>query len=261
MSNKLKNRVDSYQDQSDYKLLNRLPIVICLNGRSFSKVTSLLDKPYCPKFAECILNTMLRLCTDVEGALFAYQYNDEIVILIRNDQNIDTTPWYDNRLQKICSVTSSIASIHFNNCASAIELNLVGEPIFTSQVFTVPTMGEAINLMVYKQQQNFHLAIQAACFYELIKKYDKNTIKEMTGQLSIDEKIDLLHQECDIDFNNCPITFKRGAACYKIPKVNGDGVMKNKWFVNPDLPIFTKDQSFLSNLFKNGADIFRKESF
>jgi hypothetical protein len=49
-------------------------------------------------------------------------------------------------------------------------------------------------------------------------------------------------------------------ACYKVPKVV-DGAMKNKWFINSELPIFTKDQSFLSNIMKNGGDIFRQESF
>src|SRR5574340_1270127 len=104
---KLKDRVDSYREASDYKLINRLPIIIVINGRSFSKLTSLLDKPYCTKFSECIFSTMLRLCTEVEGALFAYQHNDEIAVVIRNDQNLDTSPWYDNRVQKISSVTAS----------------------------------------------------------------------------------------------------------------------------------------------------------
>jgi tRNA(His) guanylyltransferase len=257
MSSKLKDRIDSYQALADTKLLPRVPIVITINGRSFSKITNLLDKPYCPKFAECILNTMLRLCTDIEGALFAYQHNDEIVVIARNDQNNDTVPWYDNRAQKICSITSSMASLHFNRCASAIDLNLMGEALFTSQVFVVPNIMEAINTLVYKQQYNFHTSIQAACFYELLKKYDKNTIKEMLNGLSIDEKIDLLHQECQIDFNDYPHPFRRGSACYKVPKVGEDGTMKNKWIVNSSLPIFTKDQSFLTNIFRNGSDIFR----
>jgi tRNA(His) 5'-end guanylyltransferase len=261
MSNiKLKDRIGSYQDSSDYKLLPRVPLIISINGRAFAKGTELLDKPYCPKLAECLVSTTLRLCTEVEGALFAYQYNDKIVILARNDQSPETTPWYDNRLQKICSVTSAIATLHFNECADAINLNLVGEPIFTSQVFVVPNIMEAINTMVFKQQQNFHTSIQFACFYELLKKHDKHAIKEMLTGLSIDEKIDLLQQECGVDFNDYPTIFRRGAACYKIPKVI-DGVMKNKWAANLELPIFTKDQSFLSNIFKNGADIFRNDSF
>ncbi len=260
MSNKLKDRIEGYEAATDYKLLNRVPIIICVNGRGFSKVTQLLDKPYCPKFAECIASTMLRLCTDVEGALFAYQFNDEIVIITRNDQSNDTNPWYDNKLQKICSVTSAVATMHFNECADAVKLNVTGDPIFTSQVYAVPTIGEAVNTIIYKQQQNFHSSIQSACLYELIKNYDKHTIKEMLTGLSVDEKIDLLAQECNIDFNDYPLAFRRGVAAYKVPKVSGDS-MKNKWHLNPEPPIFTKDQSFLSNIFKNGADIFRQESF
>ena len=80
---KLKDRVESYQDQTDYKLLNKLPIVIIINGRSFNKVTSLLDKPYSDKFSECMLATTLKVCSEVEGAVFAYQHNDEIVVVAR----------------------------------------------------------------------------------------------------------------------------------------------------------------------------------
>ena len=260
MSNKLKDRIEGYQSASDYKLLNRVPIIISINGRGFSKVTQLIDKPYCPKFAECILSTTLRLCSAVEGALFAYQYNDEIVIVARNDQTPDTNPWYDNKLQKICSVTSAVATMHFNEEAARLNLSLTGDPIFTSQVFMVPTIGEAVNTLIYKQQQNFHTSIQSACLYELIKKYDKNAIKDMLSGLSVDEKIDLLSQECGVDFNGYPVSFRRGAAAYKVPIVSGDS-MRNKWYLNLEPPIFTKDQSFLSNIFKNGADIFRQESF
>lgn len=258
MSNlKLKDRISSYQDVSDYKLLGRVPLIICVNGRNFNKNTELLDKPYCPKFAECMMSTTLRMCTEIEGSIFAYQFNDEIVVAVRNDQNTDTSPWYDNKVQKICSVTASLASLHFSSCATAIDLNLINESIFLSQVFVVPNVMEAINTLILKQQQNFHATIQNACFYELLKKYDKYQIKDMLNGLSIDEKIDLLQQEVGIDFNSYPISFRRGIACYKVPRIINDGTSKNKWAVNAELPIFTKDQSFLSNIFKNGADIFR----
>ncbi len=261
MSSKLKDRIDSYQAATDYKLLNRVPIVICINGRGFSKVTQLLDKPYCPKFAECINSTMLRLCIDVEGTLFAYQHNDEIILVTRNDQTNETAPWYDNRLQKICSVTAAIATTHFNDCVNAMQLNLTGAPIFTSQVFVVPTIGEAINCFISKQQQNFHTSIQSACLYNLLNKHDRIAIKDMLTGLNVEDKIDLLQQECNIKYNDYPTAFRRGTAAYKVPKIVEGDITKNKWYVNPDLPIFTKDQSFLSNIFKNGGDIFRQESF
>ena len=255
---KLKDRIESYEDLTDYRLLNKLPIVISINGKAFSKVTSLLEKPYDQKFTESILATTLKLVTEIEGTFFAYCYNDEIVIITRNDQNIDTSPWFDNKLQKIISVSSSIATLYFNKYASSIGLNFISDALFSSQVFVVPNMAEAINTVVYKQQQNFHVSIYFACFYELLKKYDKNTIKEMLIGLSIDEKIDILSQECEVNFNDYSQVYRRGAACYKAPKVI-DGNLKNKWIINTDLPIFTKDQSFLNNIFKNGTDIFRKD--
>jgi tRNA(His) guanylyltransferase len=253
---KLKDRVESYQDQTDYKLLNKLPIVIIINGRSFNKVTSLLDKPYSDKFSECMLATTLKVCSEVEGAVFAYQHNDEIVVVARNDQSMETAPWFDNKLQKISSITSSIATLQFNTYLSSLDLNLMSDPCFYSTVFTVPNISEAINTIIYKQQQNFHTSLQLSCFYELLKKYDKDTIKEMVQGLSFDEKVELLSQEADVDFNKYPAIFRRGAACYKTPKVIGDN-MKNKWVINADLPIFTKDQSFLANIFRLGHDLFR----
>ncbi len=195
----LKSRIESYQDLSDNKLLIKVPIVIVVNGRAFSKLTSLLDKPFCEKFSDCMLSTTLKLASEIDGAIFAYQHNDEIVIIARNDQNIDTSPWYDNKVQKISSVTASMATSHFSKISS--ELNLMGDGLFTSQAFCVPNLAEAVNTIVYKQQQNFHLSVQSACFYELLKKYNRNNIKDMLAGLSLDEKIDLLNQECNIDFN------------------------------------------------------------
>lgn len=254
---KLKDRIESYYNSTDYHLLNRVPLVISVNGRNFSKVTSLIDKPYCEKFTDSMLSTAIKLCSEIEGTVFAYHYNDEIVIIARNDQHTETMPWHNNRIQKICSVVSSIATLHFNNVSSS--LNLLGDALFTTQIFVVPNVAEAINTFVYKQQQNFHIAVHSACIYELLKTHDKNFIKDTLTGLSLDEKIDLLHQECGINFNKYPIIFRRGAAVYKVPKLSGD-VMKNKWVINGELPIFTKDQSFLSNIFRNGSDIFRDSS-
>jgi len=256
-NNTLKDRIESYQKTTNYTLLNKVPLIINVNGKNFSKITSLLEKPYDSNFAECMFSTGLRLCNDIEGIVFGYQHNDEITLIMRNNQNDDTIPWFDNNLQKICSVTSAIATMHFNECASEIKMNMLGDPIFTCEIFPVPTVAEAINTMVFKQQQNFLSSLHFACLYELLKTHDKHTIKEMLSGLSSDEKIDLLKQEAKIDFNNYPLPFKRGIGYYKVPKIV-DGKMKAKWFLNSELPIFTRDQSFLNNILKNGMDIFRE---
>ena len=246
---KLKDRIDSYIDSANYKLLSKLPVIIIVNGKSFHKITGLLDKPFSKQFSDIMLSTALKLCIEIEGVIFAYQHSDEIVLISRNDQNVDTTPWCDNRIQKICSVASSVATQYFNKNVYSSDINLSGDAFFTSQVFAVPNISEAINMFIYKQQQNFLTSIQLSCYYELIKKYDKNTIRDMLSDLTIDGKIDLLKQEANVDFNDYPVSFRRGNAIYKMPKVI-DGIIKNKWIVNDELPIFTKDTSFLGHIFK-----------
>ena len=262
MSNlKLKDRIVSYQEAASSKLLGRLPIVMVVNGRSFSKLTSLLDKPFSSQIAECLYSTAFRLIQEIDGAVFGYSFNDEIVIIARNDQNLETEPWYGNDIQKIVSVVSATATLHFNNYANSLDLNLMGEPVFVTNVFAVPNTMEAINVMVMKQQQAFQSSVQLACFYELLKKYNKNDIRDMLTGIDQNEKIQLLQQECGVDFNDYPMAFKRGVACYRTPQIvtfNDTEVIKNKWILNTDLPIFTREHSFLNNIISTGTDIFRK---
>lgn len=260
MSNKLKDRIENYLSHSDLKLLPKLPLIISLNMRNASRATQLLTKPYDEQFAEAMLHTTLQLCLQVEGVSFAYAFNDQISLLCRNDQHDNTNPWLDNRVQHIVSICSGIATLNFNRYINQMSLNLTGDCLFSSQVFEVPNLTEAINTFIYFQQSNNFTSIQSACLYNLLTKYDQPTIKEMLTGLTNDEKIELLSQECQINFNDYPLAFKRGCAAYKVPKIV-DGQMKNKWHLNTELPIFTKDQSFLSNIFRMGADIFRQESF
>jgi tRNA(His) guanylyltransferase len=258
----LKDRIASYVEAADHKLLAKLPVITIINGRRFSKLSVLLEKPFSDKLAECLYATLIKLTEEIEGVIFGYSFNDEIVIVSRNDQNLDTLPWCENKIQKMVSISASIATQQFNNYATSIDLNLIGDPTFYSQVFAVPNLTEAINTIIAKQQQAFQSSVYFACVYELLKKYDKNDIREMLSGTTIDDKINLLQQECGIDYNEYPEPFRRGVACYRAPKVviyDGVETIKHKWGINLDLPIFTKDQQFLNGIFRNGKDILRSE--
>lgn len=257
----LKNRIQTYEKVSNYTLLNRVPLIITINGRSFSKTTSLLDKPFSTPFIECMSSCLLKVAQEIEGCLFGYCFNDEIVLVLKNDTNDGNDSWYNNEIQKIVSVIASITTLQFNNYAKTSELNILGDAIFLANVFAVPYIMEAVNVLVAKQQLAFQKAVQFACFYELLKKFNKNDIREMLSGTNTDEKINLLQQEANIDFNEYSPIFKRGVACYRAPSLleyNGEEIVKNKWKLDLDLPIYTKDHSFLSSILKNGSDIFRK---
>ena len=253
MSNKLKDRIDSYVNISNYRLMPKLPIIITVNIRNAAKITHLLEKPYDDRFTETLTATCVRLLQEIDGTVFGYIFNDEIVIIARNDQNIDTSPWLNNYIQKMVSVVSAIATTHFNTYAKSIGLELVNA-IFISNVYTVPNITEAINVIISKQQQNFQISIQLACLFELLKKgFNKNDIERLTTNTSVDEKIELLLDETGVNFNDYSLKYRRGIACYRMPqviKIGEEDVIKDKWALNSELPVFTSDKGFLKDILK-----------
>ncbi len=249
----LKDRVFAYEDITDFKLTKKLPVVITLNGRGFRKTTSLLDKPYCKIFTTVMGETLIKLASEIEGATFIYSFNDQINIICKNNQTIDTEAWYDNNIQKIVSATASLASVIFYTSAQKHNLKLLGEPIFLAKTFILPSITETINYLIGKQHQASHTAISMACFYELLKQYDVDKVLKITKNISLEEKYDLLVKECDIDIQKYPLDFWRGIACYRAPKIfktNYGEEIKNKLLIDDRLPFFNKDQLFLSNILK-----------
>jgi tRNA(His) guanylyltransferase len=257
----VKDRVQGYSQISQNRLLPKLPIITIINGRGFSRITSLLDKPYSSELAQCLYSALLTLMGEIDGAVFGYSFSDQIIIISRNDQTLETQPWLNNDAQKISSITASIATLQFNNYAASIDLSIMGDATFYSEVFVVPSITEAINVLVAKQQDCFQSSVYQACFFELLKKHDRNDIRNMLSGTTIDEKTNLLSQECSIDFADYPLAFRRGVACYRAPKVvlyEGKEEIKHKFVLNSELPIFTKEFGFLGSIFQNGMDILRK---
>ena len=255
MDNSLSDRVLSYVDNSDYLLLKKVPVVIVLNGRSFSKATSLLEKPYAPEFIELMTAAMIKLCQEADGAVFAYTFNDHIVLALRNDQNSTTEAWYGNRLQAIVSAVASIASVEFNRLANERNVKLLGDPIFIAKAFVVPTISELTNVVIHMQQNCFHTALSHAAFYELWKEMGTNKATDMLEGKSSKEKAAILYDTCHIEFNSYPTPFKRGVAAYRVPKFNPKTKeIKHKLTINDELPIFSQEKDWLLSLLKTGSD-------
>jgi tRNA(His) 5'-end guanylyltransferase len=243
----LRERIKSYEDQSDIKLLKKLPVITIVNGRQFKKLTSLLNKPFDINFFEIFTATAIKLMQEIDGSVFSYSFNDEIVIISRNDQTNDTQPYYDNRVQKIVSATASIASIEFSKMAGAKNVDLFGDPIFTSKCFVVPHIGEAINTLIAKQQQCFHIGLYQCCFYNLVKQHDIEIVKETLAKKTVDDKLEILMEDFGIDFNALPLTIRRGVGVYRAVAEGLDKPRK-KIYINTELPVFAKAPEFLKDI-------------
>ncbi len=254
----LKERINDYREVSSSKLMRKLPIVINLNGRSFRRITQGIEKPYSTDFSNVMCATAIKLCHEISGAVFAYIFNDDITIVARNDQSVETQAWFQNDIQKIVSVSASIATLEFANAAKSFDLILNGEATFTSNVYTVPSTMEAINVLILKQQLCQQTSLNFSAFYELSHRYGDDAIDILQNR-SPEEKEELLAQ-CGQHYTTFPLPFRRGIACYRSPTLissrDGD-TFRNKWTLNTELPIFSKDSKFLENILRSGSDIIR----
>jgi|SRR5271165_2126443 len=249
MLNTLRERIEDYQERSDIKLMRKLPVITIVNGRQFKKLTSLLNKPFDINFFEILTAAAIKLMQEIDGSLFSYSFNDEIVIVSRNDQTNDTQPYYDNRVQKIVSITASIASIEFNKMAQAKNIELFGDPVFTSKCFVVPHIGEAINTLIAKQQQCFHTSLYQTCFYNLVKQHNVEVVKETLAKKTVDNKLEILMEDFGVDFNVLPLTIRRGVGVYRaVKEAEGLDKPRKKIYIDTELPVFAKVPEFLKNI-------------
>jgi tRNA(His) 5'-end guanylyltransferase len=251
MLQSLRERIKSYAEISDQKLLPKLPIIISINGRQFRKITSLLEKPFDVRFFELMASSAIKLMNEVDGSTFAFVFNDEITLISRNDQTLDTEPYYDGKTQKIASATAAIATLEFNALAKEKNIEFFGDPIFTSQAFVVPHIGEAINLLVSKQQQAFYTAVYQMCFHLMTKQYDADRVRDILNNKTIEEKIDILKEDFGRNINDEPPAVRSGVGIYRGNKVfviDGVEKMKRKIIINTELPDFAKEIGFLGKI-------------
>jgi len=259
----LSERQKSYEAAYDYQIIRRLPIIIRVNGRGFSRLTRKIQKPYSKQFSAIMAGTMLAMAKIIDGCIFAYQQSDEISFVIRNDQTNETEPWFSNRVQKTISISASLATIEFNKILlSQVEKpKLIGDALFDARMFGVPTLSEAINNLVFRQQDCLRNAVSMAALVELTKNVGEKEAYSLLDEKSRIQRIALLETKCGIDFfSHYPISFQRGIAAYKAPKVfntQRGQITRQKWTLDNDLPEFTYNRDFISGILNSGKDIFR----
>ena len=63
------------------------------------------------------------LCENIQGCSLAYTQSDEISLLLIDYQRFETSAWFDYEIQKMCSISASMATVAFNK----IFRDIVGE--------------------------------------------------------------------------------------------------------------------------------------
>lgn len=252
---------DHYENRTRVLLPRRTYTLLRLDGKAFHSYTKDCDRPYDSMLSEDMDFTAVALCQQIEGARFAYVQSDEISLLLTDFEDNQTQAWFDGSLQKLVSLSASIATAHFNSFrwqrifyGKQLELNLLREPTayFDSRAFTIPDPVEVENYFIWRQQDATRNSISMAAQAHLPHE-------QLQGKSS-DEMQEMLWQEKGINWNDMPGGFKRGRCVIReasvadktyMDKRTGEtqtapGVTRYAWTpVEP--PVFTRDRTWLSS--------------
>ena len=239
-----------YENAYRNYLTRRTPVIIRIDGKSFHTFTRGLEKPYDMIFKKAMWKTTVYLYENIQNARIGYVQSDEISILLIDYNKFTTSAWFDNNIQKMCSVSASMATMAFNkyfmeelyeyletNDMSdekfAIYESKLNGAMFDSRVFNLPE-SEVCNYFIWRQNDATRNSIEL-----LGREYF--SAKEL-HKVNCNQIQDKLMTEKNVNWNDCPTFFKRGVCAYK--KVNEE---ENCSAVSIDLeiPIFTQDRNFI----------------
>jgi tRNA(His) guanylyltransferase len=251
----LGDRMKRYEASAETRLVRRLPVIVRIDGKRFSKYTKRLgvQKPFDPAFLEAMKGTALALVRNVTGCVLGYTQSDEISLVLRNDQSLESEPFLDNRVQKIVSILASMATGWFNRVLASTTCGGLRQrfpadwedldpAFFDARAYVVPGVEEAKNYLVWRQQDCTRNSILNAAYYGIAALPDKGkkTARKMMHGLNTKELQELMFSEARINWNDLDPEFKRGTAVHRVLRTveTPDGTaVRSKWIAG-ECPVF-----------------------
>lgn len=225
----------TYEAASDFMLPLRLPVILRLDGRAFHSYTRGFTRPFDLRFQSAMVRTTMALCKEISGAKIGYTQSDEISILVINYDNLETEAYFENRIQKLCSIVASFAAVTLDRDIRPIHTHPEKLPTFDCRVFIVPE-AEVCNYMIWRQQDAERNSIQmyAQSFFshKAIHGLNNDTLQEK------------MLWEKDFNWNDAPIINKRGIAIIK-ETYEKDGAARTRWTGDWATPRFTQDRNYI----------------
>lgn len=280
LGDRMKN---NYENVNRFYLTRRMPVIIRVDMRAGHTFTKGMKKPFDDVFVKTMQETMEYLCENIQGCVLGYTQSDEISLVLVDYAELTTDAWFGNNLQKMCSVSASMATLAFNkffsgrvqefmyDCCDEFGDDVLPEKqndyelahnvyfkkfnaaMFDSRVFTIPK-EEVCNYLIWRQQDSTRNSIQSVGQANFSQK-------ELHGK-SCNNIQDMLMIQKGINWNDYATTLKRGSCCIKVD----DGLteydetgnicgytQRSKWVIDNEIPIFSQDRNYIEKLINVGG--------
>lgn len=252
-NDELGNRMKTnYEKIPQTKLMRRTPVAIRIDGKAFHTFTRGFKKPFDEILIKSMQETMKYLCENIQGCILGYTQSDEITLILQDYKTLTTGAWFDYEVQKMCSVSASMATMAFNkifenemekfifkcfgkknfpesygeytleedNIKQAYGKAVKKGAMFDSRCFNIPK-EEVTNLLFWRQLDASRNSVQMVgrAYY---------SHKELHGKNS--SQIQDMLMEKGVNWNDFPTHQKRGSCCIR----DNEG----HWFVDNNIPMF-----------------------
>lgn len=244
---KLDERMKKYEYVTRHYLMCRTPVIIRIDGKAFHTFTRGMKKPFDLVFMESMQDTMKYLCENVQGCVLGYTQSDEISLLLLDYENLESCAWFDNNLNKIVSITSSMASVYFKDifyrnmfkyCIenendkeynNLLENKSNSLQFFDSRAFNLQK-EEVNNYFIWRQQDAIKNAIQmVGRAYFNHKQLENKNGKAIINMLD----------SVGINYHSFLTCEKRGTCCIKT---------EQGWIIDTEIPIFKDNKDYIEKL-------------
>ncbi len=217
------------------RLFPQIPIVARLDGRSFSKLTKGMDRPFDRKFSKIMQNVTLYMVQQT-NALCGYTQSDEISLVWLIDAP-KSQIFFNGKVQKMVSVLAGMCSAKFI-MELFFEFPMIEAiPHFDCRVWNVPTVKDAVDVFTWRERDatknSISMLAQAHFSHKQLHKKHTGDMQDM-----------LMSLDPPINWNNQPEFFKRGSYFQRVKKMRKFSPkeieklpLKHEARANPDLMI------------------------
>lgn len=281
----LAERMKGYEKRNRYYLQRRIPVILRLDMRAGHSFTKGFERPFDEIFIKSMQDTAKYLCENIQNCKLSYQQSDEITLLLVDYDKLNTDCFFDYRVDKLCSIAASMATMAFNNIFSKYVKGFDLELAYNDN--GIDTEENRKLWKIYKKAINNGAMFDARCFnipkeevtnlvYWRQLDASRNSI-QMVGQANFSHKElqnkscndiqDMLMTQKSINWNDLPTYQKRGSCCVRNKIViETDSVMataqlrdtsksENEWIIDTNIPIFKGEgREYIDKLVFIGKD-------
>lgn len=275
----LAERMKGYEKRNRYYLQRRIPVILRLDMRAGHSFTKGFERPFDEVFIKAIQETAKYLCENVQNCKLSYQQSDEITLLLVDYEKINTDCFFEYRVDKLCSIAASMATMKFNQVfkelsyreSENLEIICRKNPYLENRdcltkISNVHTNSAEKGAMFDCRCFNIPKEEVTNCIYWRQLDASRNSI-QMVGQANFSHK-ELQNKSCNdiqdmlmvqkgINWNDLPIYQKRGSCCVRnhmISEPYGNRMLdknagENEWVIDKNIPIFKgEDRKYIDNL-------------